>query len=339
VVTIADVAAEAGVGASTVSRVLNGSPRVSADTRARVLAAIELLDYRPSPLAQGLSRGRCRTIGVVVPFFTHASAVERLRGVVSALENSDYDLVLFNVESPVHREEHLAALSRRDRADGLLIISLPPPAGSLERLAGAGVPVVLLDVHRRGDMSTVMIDDVEGGRVATRHLLDLGHERIAFIGEEPDNPLGFTASKDREQGYRETVAAAGLTVRRGDIRHGPHVRQAARRLAEELLSGGASRRPTAVFASSDVQALGVMEAARALGLNVPADLSVVGFDDIEVSSYAGLTTVRQPLFEGGRKAAELLLQALGTNGPVTPYTHLLDLQLIVRATTAQPAAS
>jgi LacI family transcriptional regulator len=338
VVTIADVAAEAGVGASTVSRVLNGSTRVSAGTRARVLAAIDLLDYRPSPLAQGLSRGRCRTIGVVVPFFTHASAVERLRGVVAALEDSDYDLVLFNVESPRQREEHLAALSRRDRADGLLIVSLPPPAGSLERLAGAGVPVVLLDIRRRHDVPTVMIDDVEGGRIATRHLVDLGHERIAFIGEQPDNPLGFTASKDREQGYRDTMAAAGLTVRNGDVRHGPHVRQAARRLADELLAR-AGQRPTAIFASSDVQALGVMEAARTQRLNVPDDLSVVGFDDIEVSSYAGLTTVRQPLYEGGRRAAELLLEAVGTNGPVRPVARRLDVQLIVRSTTAQPPAS
>lgn len=335
-VTIADVAAKAGVGASTVSRVLNGSTRVSADTRARVLAAIDLLDYRPSPLAQGLSRGRCRTIGVVVPFFTHASAVERLRGVLAALEDSDYDLVLFNVESLRQREEHLAALSRRDRADGLLIVSLPPPAGSLERLARAGVPVVLLDVRRRHEVPTVIIDDVEGGRIATRHLVDLGHERIAFVGEEPDNPLGFTASKDREQGYRETMAAAGLMVRNGYVRHGPHVRQAARRLATELISR--ADRPTAIFASSDVQALGVMEAARAQGLTVPGDLSVVGFDDIEVSSYAGLTTVRQPLYEGGRSAAELLLDALRTNGPIRPVAHQLDLQLIVRSTTAQPPA-
>src|SRR5690606_24483194 len=144
-VTIADVAARAGVAASTVSRVLNNSPRVSESTRARVLAAIEVLDYRPSPLARGLSRGRSQTLGVVVPFFTHASAVERLRGVAAALEGSHYDLVLFNVESPVQRDEHLAALSRRDRADGLLLMSLPPPDGSLERLTEAGVPVVLVD--------------------------------------------------------------------------------------------------------------------------------------------------------------------------------------------------
>src|SRR5262249_3234223 len=151
-----------------------------------VVAAMEALDYRPSPLARGLSRGRSQTLGVVVPFFTHASAVERLRGVVVALAGSRYDLVLFNVESPVHRDEHFAALTRRDRADGLLVLSLPPQASDLARLEEAGVPVVLVDARGK-DVSMVVTDDVEGGRIATRHLLALGHRRIAFIGEDPAN--------------------------------------------------------------------------------------------------------------------------------------------------------
>ena len=334
---IADVAAKAGVGAGTVSRVLNDSPRVSAATRARVLAAIEALDYRPNPLARGLSRGRCQTVGVVVPFFTHASAVERLRGVVAELDTSRYDLVLFNVESPVHRDEHFAALTRRDRADGLLVMSLPPPSSDLERLAAAGVPVVMLDARGTGagaEAPSVVTDDVEGGRIATRHLLALGHERIAFIGDEPDNPLGFVSSAERERGYRATLEDAGVDVRPELIRHGPHVRSVARRRTEELLAR--RERPTAVFAASDTQALGVLEAVRAAGLRVPEDVSVVGFDDIEVSSYAGLTTVRQPLYESGRRAAALLLEVLGAEGPIAPVHQQLELDLIVRSTTGPP---
>jgi DNA-binding LacI/PurR family transcriptional regulator len=337
-VTIADVAAKAGVGAGTVSRVINDSPHVSAATRARVLAAIQALDYRPNPLARGLSRGRCQTVGVVVPFFTHASAVERLRGVVAELDTSRYDLVLFNVESPVHRDEHFAALTRRDRADGLLVMSLPPPSSDLERLAAAGVPVVLLDarVPAAGHVvSTVVTDDVEGGRMATRHLLALGHERIAFIGDDPANPLGFVSSAEREQGYRATLEEAGVEVRAELIRHGPHVRSVARRRTEELLALRVGR-PTAVFAASDTQALGVLEGARAAGMRVPADISVVGFDDIEVSSYAGLTTVRQPLYESGRRAASRLLEALAAEGPSGPSHDELDLDLIVRSTTGPP---
>lgn len=334
-VTIADVAAHAGVGAGTVSRVLNDSPQVSAATRERVLASIELLDYRPNPLARGLSRGRCQTLGVVVPFFTHASAVERLRGVVAALDGSRYDLVLFNVETPVHRDEHFAALTRRDRADGLLIMSLPPPRGSLARLAEAGVPVVLLDARGRR-VPCVVTDDVEGGRIATRHLLALGHERIAFIGDELDNPLGFTAGRFRERGYRDTMAEAGLEVEEAQVRHGPHVRTAARRLAETLLAQ--RDRPTAVFAASDTQALGVLEAARAARLDVPGDLSVVGFDDVEVSAHAGLTTVRQPLFESGQLAARILLDAVETGRPTAPLVHKLGLDLVERSTTGPPRA-
>jgi DNA-binding LacI/PurR family transcriptional regulator len=269
-----------------------------------------------------------------VPFFTHASAVERLRGVVAALDGSRYDLVLFNVESPLHRDEHFATLTRRDRADGLLVMSLPPPPTSLERLARAGVPTVLLDTRGPG-VPCVVTDDAEGGRLATRHLIDLGHRRIAFLGDEPDNPLGFTSSTAREQGYRQTMAAAGVTVTPADVLHGPHVRAFARQLAERLLADPC--RPTAVFAASDTQALGVLEAARGLGLDVPRDVSVVGFDDVEVSSYAGLTTVRQPLFASGHLAARLLLESLAAEEPLGESIHKLDLELVVRSTTAAPA--
>jgi LacI family transcriptional regulator len=333
VATIADVAARAGVGAGTVSRVLNESPRVSAATRARVLAAIEALDYRPNPLAQGLSRGRCQTLGAIVPFFTHASAVERMRGVMAGLDDSRYDLVLFNIESPLHRDEHLSSLTRRDRADGLLVVSFPPPPAEMARLTGAGMPVVLLDARSPG-LPTVVTDDVEGGRIATRHLLSLGHERIAFLGDAPDNPFGFTSSAEREDGYRQSLAAAGVPVDTDLIRHGPHVREVARRMTEQLLAG--RDRPTAVFAASDTQALGVLEAARAAGVDVPRDLSVVGFDDIEVSEYAGLTTVRQPLAESGRRAVALLLEAVAGDRPPAPDIHELGLDLVVRSTTAPP---
>jgi LacI family transcriptional regulator len=334
--TISDVAAQAGVAVSTVSRVLNESPKVSDATRARVLAAIEQLDYRPNPLARGLSRGRCQTLGVVVPFFTHASAVERLRGVVAALDGSRYDVVLFNVESPLHRDEHFATLTRRDRADGLLVLSLPPPPDDLARLLEAGVPVVLVDAWGR-DVPMVVTDDVEGGRIATRHLIALGHERVAFIGDDPHSAFGFTSSPQREKGYVDVLEDAGIPVRPELVRYGPHDRTVAQRLTEQLLA----RRepPTAVFASSDVQATGVLAAARTAGLRVPEDLSVVGFDDIELSAYAGLTTVRQPLFDSGQIGARLLLDALRDNGGsagARAVVRELPLELAERSTTGPP---
>ncbi|MDP1819716.1 MAG: LacI family DNA-binding transcriptional regulator [Acidimicrobiales bacterium] len=328
--TIADVAAHAGVGQGTVSRVLNGSPKVRDATRARVLSAIELLDYRPNPLARGLSRGRCQTLGVVVPFFTHASAIERLRGVASGLDGSRYDLVLFNVESPVHRDEHIASITGRDRADGLLVLSLPVADRDLQRLTAAGVPVVLVDAPGTG-VPTVVTDDRAGGRVATQHLVDLGHRAIGYLGHDPSNPFGFTATDDREAGYLEVLADAGLPVRRELIRYGPHDREAGRALAAELLAE--PHPPTAIFASSDAQAMGVLAATEDAGLRVPRDLSVIGFDDVELSSYVGLTTVRQPLFESGRLGVELLLAALAGDPP-PPTVHALPLELVVRSTTA-----
>ena len=330
-VTISDVAARAGVGAGTVSRVLNGSPRVSEETRSKVIAVIDELGYRPNPMARGLSRGRCQTLGAVVPFFTQASAVERMRGVAAALDDSRYDLMLFNVETPVHRDEFLATLTRRDRADGLLIVSLPPPPEALEAIVAAGVPVVLVDSAGDG-VPVVRIDDVAGARLATGHLLELGHRRIGFIGDAPTNPLGFVSSANREQGYREALAEAGIAFDPALLRHGAHDRDVALRLSSQLIS--APEPPTAIFASSDVQALGVIEAARALGVKVPDDLSVIGFDDVEVSAYAGLTTIRQPLFESGFLGARLLLDSLQGSDPPTAVQHELELELVVRDTTA-----
>ncbi len=328
--TIADVAKQAGVGLATVSRVLNGSPKVSESTRARVLSAIELLDYRPNPLARGLPRGRCQTLGVVIPFFTHASAVERLRGVVSALDESRYDLILFNVESPFHRDQHLASITGRDRADGLLVMSIPIPARDLHRLTTVGIPVVLVDARGAG-VPAVVSDDVAGGRMAVEHLVALGHRAVAFIGDDPKNSFGFSSSAQREHGYATVLTDAGIRFRPELVRHGAHDRHIAQRLACELFDE--PEPPTAVFASSDVQAMGVLAAAADRGLRVPDDVSVVGFDDIELSTYVGLTTIHQQLFESGHLGAKLLLRAVA--GDVPPAVdHELPLTLVERSTTA-----
>lgn len=328
--TIAEVAARAGVGAGTVSRVLNGSPKVAEATRARVLATIEELGYRPNPLAQGLSRGRCRTLGVVVPYFTTPSPVERLRGVAAALQGGQHDLMICNIESPTHRDDFLGSLTRRDRADGLLLMSFPPPPAALGHIVDAGVPVVLVDA--RGDgVDAVVIDDVAGGRLATEHLLALGHERIAFIGGDRDEPLGFVSADEREVGFRQAMADAGLEVDESLVHHVSHTREVAVPLATEMLARPDA--PTAVFATADVQAFGVLEAARDLGLRVPEDLSVVGFDDIELSAYVGLTTVRQPLFESGLLGTHLLLEAISADASPTAQVHELPLEVVARSTT------
>lgn len=333
--TISDVAARAGVAVGTVSRVLNGHANVRPVTRAKVLDAIEALRYRPSPLARNLSLRRTHVIGVVVPFFTSHSAVERVRGVASVLATSPYDLMLFDIESEAHREHAFRLFDRGDRSDGLLLLSLVPPDDEVERLRAAQLPCVLVDAPHSA-FASIVIDDVRGGELATEHLIGLGHRHIAFIGDKPVDGFRFTSSRDRTRGYERALEQNGIELRREYVREGTHSHQVARGIAIDLLR--LPRRPSAIFAASDVQALGVLEAARILGVRVPEELSVIGFDDVEVATYVGLTTVRQPLFESGRRGAELLLQLLPGSGgtPVEPHVEQLELEVVVRSTTAPP---
>jgi LacI family transcriptional regulator len=331
--TIASVAALAGVGVGTVSRVLNDSAAVSGSTRMRVLEAIEALDYEPSATARALSTGRTSTIGVIAPFFTEPSAVERLRGVTRRLASSGYQVTLFDIERPEQGDAALRSLAVKGRVDGLLVVSLPPTAGQLERLEAAGIPVVLLDRRLEG-ATAVFTDDEAGGRLATEHLLRLGHERIGFVGDTENGPFGFTSSEARRRGYEAALRDAGVAVHPEYLRLGPHRRDAARVAAGELL--GLAVPPTAIFAASDHQALGVLEAATMAGVDVPGRLSVIGFDDVELSRYCGLTTVAQPLEASGMRGADLLLEAI-VGGE--PRSHELRLELQVRSTTASPVGS
>ena len=196
--TIASVAALAGVGVGTVSRVLNDSGAVSGATRMRVLEAIEALEYEPSAAARALSTGRTQTIGVVAPFFTEPSVVERLRGVTRRLAAAGYQVTLFDIERPEQAATAFRSLAGKGRVDGLLVVSLPPTAAQLERLRAAGIPVVLVD-RQAEDAPSVFTDDVAGGRLATEHLLELGHERIAFLGDTEGGPFRFTSSEARRR--------------------------------------------------------------------------------------------------------------------------------------------
>jgi LacI family transcriptional regulator, galactose operon repressor len=329
--TIADVAAQAGVGVSTVSRVLNDGP-VSAPARARVLAAMTELEYRPSASARALASGATSTLGMVIPFFTHPSAVERVRGVLAAVDETRFDLVVCNVADPAQRDDYLGRRVPLDRADGLLVVSLSPTDAEAEAFLAAGAPVVLVDAYHP-DLPSIVIDDVAGGRLATEHLIELGHQRIAFVGDTSDPGYGFVSSRRRCEGYCAALEAAGLPVRDELRRMGPHGRRTAHRLTNELLS--APEPPTAIFAASDTQALGVLEAAGAQGLTVPDDLSLVGFDDVEVAPYVGLTTVAQPLYESGRRGLERLLEVVAGDDD-GPLEECLPLRLVVRRTTAPP---
>jgi DNA-binding LacI/PurR family transcriptional regulator len=331
--TISDVAREAGVGVGTVSRVLNNSPRVSEVTRQKVLAAMAALDYVPNPLARRLSLGKTFTIGAVAPFFTRPSFVERLRGVEMALADTEYDLLVYNVETPEKRDRALLEIPKSRRVDGVLIVAFPPSDEDVACLAAVELPTVLIN-DAPASLSRVMIDDVEGGCIATRHLLELGHRRVAYISDPLQEPFNFSSSRLRYQGYRQVLDEYEIPFRPQYHRAGEHGREQARQMTHQLLD--LENPPTGIFAASDTQAMGVLEAARERGLDVPGDLSVVGFDDIEIASYLDLTTVRQPLLESGVQGVELLLETIDSS-PANPQQILLPIELIVRRTTAPPS--
>lgn len=332
--TIRDVARHAGVGVGTVSRVLNNHPSVSATTRETVEAAIAHLEFAPSPSAQRLSSGKTFTIAAIVPFFTLPSFVERLQGVVAALEDTQYDVVIYNVETVERRDHYLRTLPRRQRFDGLLIVSLPLSEREAASLSHSGLPTVLIDSNQPS-FSRVVIDDVLGGRMATEHLISLGHERIGYVSDQLGSPFGFIAGKHRLEGYCQALDHAKLPFRSdyhaSAVWHGvPEARQAAANLLK------LSPRPTAIFASSDVQAIGVIQAAQHAGLHIPNDLSIIGYDDIYLAEYMHLTTIHQPLFTSGVEGVSLLLDLI--QQPHRPAGAVsLDLRLVARQTTAPPA--
>jgi DNA-binding LacI/PurR family transcriptional regulator len=330
--TIRDVARRAGVSAATVSRVLNDSPLVLEPTRARVQAAVDELGYRLNATARNLSIGRAMAIGVVVPFLTAPSVIERLRGVVERLgrgERREYDLLLFDVEAPEQRDGALRDLARRDRVAGLLIISLSICDAEVEALERDALPTVLVDAaHPR--LSRVVIDNIRGGELAADHLLARGHRRVGFVGDHPTNPYGFTSSEDRRNGYRGALGRAGVQLDPALERLGAHGRDEAQALAEELLD--LEDPPSAIFAASDLQAIGILQAAERRGLRVPEDLAVVGFDDVDLAEIVGLTTIRQPLREGGALAADLLLRGIERGG-IHPVEALQELTVVERRTT------
>jgi DNA-binding LacI/PurR family transcriptional regulator len=301
---------------------------VSDEARIRVRKTIDELGYRPSSTARRLSLGRTQMIGVVAPFFTTRSVVERLRGVVERLrDQGDYDLLLFDVETLEQREDAFEEFAARDRVDGLLIVSLRPSDEQVARMQREGLPVVLIDVTHPA-FPRVVIDDVLGGQMAAEYLLAKGHTRIGFVGDAP-TPFGFASSELRWQGMLEALRRAGIKPAVALQKRGSHGREEAKELARGLLE--MRNPPTAIFAASDVQAMGVLQAADALGARVPEDVAVIGFDDVEEASVLGLTTVRQPLRETGARGVELLLSAIEGHD-VAPVEELAPLAMIERRT-------
>jgi DNA-binding LacI/PurR family transcriptional regulator len=297
-----------------------------------VQAVIDDTGYRPNLTARRLSIGRTHSIGIVLPFLTLPSFVERLRGVQSVLADSEYDLVLVTAETPEKIEECINNLLSRTGVDGIIIVSITPTDKQVDQIEQQRMPVVLVDA-RQPTLNRVVVDDISGGYQATKYLIDLGHRRIAFLSDYLDNPFNFVSMGYRYDGYRQALEEAGIPFRPDYQSEGELGGREAYEKARILLS--LPDRPTSVFAASDTHAAGVLKAAHDLGIKVPENLSVIGYDDIRDAEYLNLTTISQHLFEMGVKGAQMLMTALSSPSE-HPRKISLPVELIVRGTTAKP---
>lgn len=326
--TIYDVAERSGTSISTVSRVLNSPDRVSAETRHRVLSAIDALGFVPKAEARARALRLNRRIGVITPFFTAPSFVQRLRGLAGELSKENNDLVIYAVDSVDRLQSYLLSLPLRGNLDGLVIMSLPVEDAYVSHLLKHNLPTVLIEFPNTR-LNSVEIDDVAGGRMVAEYLVAKGHRRIAFLGDTDLPEYAIHPVSLRLVGFRQGLQEAGITLEDAFVRLAPYTMEQTRQAAITLLNMPSP--PTAIFAATDFQALSVIKVARQLGVRIPEQLAVIGFDDLDMAEYADLTTVRQHLDESGRLAIEILLAHIADNS--RPVQHIkLPLAIVERLT-------
>ena len=333
-VTSKDIARKLRISQSTVSRALRGDPRVAADTTARVLEAARQMNYAPNLAARSLITRRTSTVGVVVSDITNPFYPELLEILHNELALAGYRTILFNERTDASVEQHVGDLVNGAAVDGIVYVSatlgMPLPGNGAR-----SIPTVLVNRYvEAAPVDTVVADNCRGGKLVAEAMLELGHRRIALIA----GPENATTSRDRERGFREGLAASGAPLDETLRRVGQFSHASGYQWCLDLLA--AEHRPTAVFAANDVIAFGALDAARRVGIRVPAELSIVGFDDIDMAGWEGfdLTTVRQPLTEMGRAAAQLLIERIDGGEAIEPRRRVFPVGLVRRDTLAAAPA-
>jgi LacI family transcriptional regulator len=319
-VTHKDVAERAGVSVATVSYVLNNGPRpVAPETRLKVEEAIAELGYYPNELARSLRLQHSSTIGLILPNIMNPVFAEIAHEIESACRKEGFLLLLCNSDREHAREEHFVQMLRAKQVDGVVITPHDDPLALIQPLVQAQIPVVVLE-HDLPNVHCIVMNEKQGGRLATQHLIDLGHRRIALIKRTPNSAL----SRERFTGYQQALAAAGIP-------YDPH-------LVCECAAGQMAG--AQAMQHNDVLAMGALHAIRQAGLTVPGDISVVGYDDITSAAYfvPPLTTVRSPKAELGALAGRTILELVRQKNGQPPQTITLPVELVVRASTALPAS-
>jgi LacI family transcriptional regulator, galactose operon repressor len=326
--TIFEVAELSGVSTTTISRVINTPAKVKAKTRQKVYAAIDKLGFVPKAEARARALRLKGRIGVITPFITSPSFVQRLRGIAKSLSKENFDLVIYTVDSNNRLQSYLTTLPLTGNLDGLVIMSLPVEDADVKRLIEHNLPTVLIE-YPHPLVNCIEIDDVEGGRIAADYLLNKGHQRIAFLGDTDPPEYAIHPIRLRLKGFRQALSKAGIQVPEQFIRLAPYNLEQARNITEILMN--LPNPPTAIFCATDYQAFGVLKATRQLGIKVPEQLAIIGFDDLDIAEFEDLTTIRQHLDESGRLAIEILLSHIADSSRAVQHVQL-PLSLVERLT-------
>lgn len=329
-VTIYDIAKEAEVSIATVSRAFNNSPRVSAYTRDRIFEIARRMGYQPHASARSLARRQSNLVSAIIPMLTSYFFLEVLQGVQDRIAESDYDLLVYSAPRMEEIDSMLENALSRGRSAGALLFSSPLNKKRVQRLKQYRHPVVLVDLHH-DEFDSVSIDNEQGGYLAASHLLDQGCRRIGLLSADPES----IPSQQREQGYRRAHRERGLNpddrliVTASDPQFHGFTEESGYAAMMQLLGSGLEM--DAVFAVSDIQALGARRAIEDRGMKVPQDIALVGFDDIMISRYVELTTLRQPMYDMGKMAIDILLKRI-EHADVPPSHVVFSPSLIERTT-------
>ena len=329
--TILDVAKLAGVSTATVSRVINSPDRVREATRTKVERAMQLCNYKYNALARGFATKHSNTIGLIIPTIRNSVFAESTRGVQDYADGQKNQVILGNTYYSYEQEEKLIKTLLEKQVDGLIITTTNPKGAVLKSLVDEGVPFVLLySTLKVGPISAVGIDNYRGGYLATEHLVQLGHRRIGMVA---GNFSVSDRSLHRWHGYKQCLKKYGIAYNKELLSQTEQSLPGGKESAKQLLSLGDP--PTALFCSNDYLAIGAMKGAREMGLALPEELSVVGFDDIRTASYIvpELTTVYQPAYDMGMMGAQLLFDFIEKK-QTKPVQKMLDASLVIRKSTA-----
>lgn len=306
-ITIADVAERAGVSKTTVSHALSGKRHVAPATRKRIEEVIEELGFRPNALARSLRIQRTQMVTLIIPDITNPYYPVLARGLQDALIKHGYHIFLCNTDGDKEQSIELIADAIHRQVDGIVVSSLHPMAKEIEEFLTEDVPFISLGVSvNHPQIDQVATDDRQGALIATRYLLDQGHQRVGMIS----GPFDMTPGKERHEGYQEALAEAQLRYDSLLVVEGDFMRQSGKTAMHALMK--LTERPTAIFCANDLMAIGAMDTARELGIAIPHDIAIVGYDDIEAASLVtpALTTIFNPAYEMGQTAGQMLLERM-----------------------------